>query len=1559
MKDGDIVRIGDRTVTGKLPGPEDMSKNGYAPHPYFAADAQAREAQEQARQAAQKQELKAQTLKAGQDKDAGVSTIPPTQLAAWRDSRQHAREAIFDKAFDQAPPGSPLSVEQIIKTVEETLDVLEILRPGLEKLSLSDRGRAEGAIESRILEGKLTKAQAQAWADRISTGEFSLVPIQGPEGFQIQQTPRTGTGVTRVAPLSLPSDLSAEPLMAAGVIVREANSGTAEWSVDLNHATTMGKDFEAQGKAVPEELRAEVKFAQEVQAALGRLKGTAGDLLTAKKQLTDLPAGPSEKRNEVEGGLRNLQTRLKQDLAIVERWRQYPGERAKLFSAMSKVLTPFQLKAAEWENYQLGKSQKKPTGVEIVDAEPQGPHPFVDIQTGPGKTSGDYQVVLTVKNQADGQKVLEEIKNNPGTNQVRPFNDVKGTLQALEMITPEGQVFTVRWEVPSKYAKVMWRQGIADSRAMRQDDRPLPLGRADDPAKVAFMEGQRQEAGKLVERFKKQVNENFQPSALDPVPRPDADHLVQMFQMDLGKLMNEDAAGLPVAGAGDVEEFRADRTEKIEALARKFGLDRDPNFLGEAKKLLIDNVVAHAPRVEPGVTTREAKARIKWGQTVWRGVYEQILANKKLTLGLPQDAELDAKSADEVMETLEKAREAFVRAGREGKTLQEARTLALQTLGPEGGKKTSVSLPPTIRAPAMGGPDVSIPKQDALPGNLEVLPPPPSGKMEIPPALKALGPLAVGLGILWPGAAEAAPNLTGHANSVADAYVTGGWVLAAATAVGILVGVPLYLRSRGSPGAGSTPPQGAPSVSQPLPAAVSGSLPVGQYRSVTPHPDGRLFVIGRGQGDLQFSDGSVSRVHCSISKDPATGHYYLTDGAYGDPKRSATGVLVRGEVMTDKVAELHDGDIFTINGANFQFRAPQTPVVRLSPQAPSGVPEVKLQGRRYSVGIQKKTGAPMCGSILGEILEVSPNPGDPQGRVSLTLRTTQALDSPGQSGGLVLQLTPQEAQALGLKLTSDGRLDPGQRGDQIRFSPILEGQQTAVPLAADQVAAQTPVAKPPPLPPKAKTGGTKLPWAMDGRSGNQEVVLGRSKAGNYPSFLALKSGRGEVVSRQHARLIATPDGKYFLSDLSGKKGGVQTQSHGTWILEGKQWRKLGSQDTELKPGQSFALGTLGVEKKNIPPGGPIPADQVNLQQAEVFALGMDGKSIFPAGPEGGIPPPPPPPQQITPFVASLAVVQDGSAMAQADLKNFNKLGKSLVGKVPGLTRELESLFREGVTIQPTIAYQPGETLVKRDRFIKIVRLSGADTIISLPAKAEEYRVYQAWRAKLGFGESDGQGGGRKALQELGGKLGIQFAERMLADQQAEYIAQILQTLPPTFFSAQSPEGHRYLRSIRLGSGRVGIRGAAMDSAFKGDTVYLYSGALEGPRRNLMGLLLHELGHSTANRYALSREENHGETPPDSGIPADVRKQMHLSFDVLRNKGALYGLDWMGGKESRKEYTAMSFGEFIAEFHLHYVADGPGLRAHIASLRDPQARAAYQSIYDELKTRAFAGREYGI
>ncbi len=179
----------------------------------------------------------------------------------------------------------------------------------------------------------------------------------------------------------------------------------------------------------------------------------------------------------------------------------------------------------------------------------------------------------------------------------------------------------------------------------------------------------------------------------------------------------------------------------------------------------------------------------------------------------------------------------------------------------------------------------------------------------------------------------------------------------------------------------------------------------------------------------------------------------------------------------------------------------------------------------------------------------------------------------------------------------------------------------------------------------------------------------------------------------------------------------------------------------------------------------------------------------------------------------------------------------------------------------------------------------------------------------------------------------------------------LELLPKSHF------GHRHFKELQLG-GWGG--GAAKCSAYEDPEVMVFDFATTGPARNLYALLLHEIGHSFA---------------------ANLPKKYVEAIDNARKKlielDAAYGVDYLYGEDSRKNYYLFSTDEFIAETYMMYITQGAFTqdgREYLADIWseaspdmlsrhhnflgsiDPQARRIWNAVWS-LYRKCFEGTEY--
>ncbi|MBU0532767.1 hypothetical protein KKB44_04710 [Candidatus Micrarchaeota archaeon] len=144
-------------------------------------------------------------------------------------------------------------------------------------------------------------------------------------------------------------------------------------------------------------------------------------------------------------------------------------------------------------------------------------------------------------------------------------------------------------------------------------------------------------------------------------------------------------------------------------------------------------------------------------------------------------------------------------------------------------------------------------------------------------------------------------------------------------------------------------------------------------------------------------------------------------------------------------------------------------------------------------------------------------------------------------------------------------------------------------------------------------------------------------------------------------------------------------------------------------------------------------------------------------------------------------------------------------------------------------------------------------------------------------------------------------------------------------------GHSHFIELKLG----GWSGSfALCSEYNDPTVHIYNFALEGPRRNFIALLLHEIGHSIERIME----------PSDLEKLEELRKKIQVGL----------GLDYLDGRSARIARMLSGLKEFVAETYLVYVVAGRHMD-NIGRIRPDQG-----DLWKEIKTifkKYFEGIEY--
>lgn len=298
---------------------------------------------------------------------------------------------------------------------------------------------------------------------------------------------------------------------------------------------------------------------------------------------------------------------------------------------------------------------------------------------------------------------------------------------------------------------------------------------------------------------------------------------------------------------------------------------------------------------------------------------------------------------------------------------------------------------------------------------------------------------------------------------------------------------------------------------------------------------------------------------------------------------------------------------------------------------------------------------------------------------------------------------------------------------------------------------------------------------------------------------------------------------------------------------------------------------------------------------------------------------------------SAASGPNGLARMPPEVRQLEHRWESLVGKVPGLTRELERDFRFGQSVDPSAGgYRLGGSI------------KGGSSSIWSPVSEREHNAYLGWAEHDGVpAEEDREV--FDALLELLRRHNIEFHNsgyRSMECPPNEYVASrgylyravfgVLSELPPSHLAR--PE----FRRLTLGGGGPDC---AKGSAYDKGAVLMYDFAIKGARRTFLGLFLHELGHVI-----------------EGTLNPSQRLDIVAAHGIIVEADALIGLDFLQDSESRKSYQQFAPNEFVAETHIVYTSQGTALRRFIEHQKEDVVRDAWQQTYRVFR-EAFDGMEY--
>ncbi len=282
---------------------------------------------------------------------------------------------------------------------------------------------------------------------------------------------------------------------------------------------------------------------------------------------------------------------------------------------------------------------------------------------------------------------------------------------------------------------------------------------------------------------------------------------------------------------------------------------------------------------------------------------------------------------------------------------------------------------------------------------------------------------------------------------------------------------------------------------------------------------------------------------------------------------------------------------------------------------------------------------------------------------------------------------------------------------------------------------------------------------------------------------------------------------------------------------------------------------------------------------------------------------------------------------------------SVKGQVNGLNTIREHEFQNGLQV---FSRRPDSSPMG------VRPMQWGDTVCGQKRGPETLMAYQGWKEKVYSGEKLSREQRDRIENKCGGHgLTLEKAE-WLSREAAEVFEAVLDLLPAALLRS----GWNYLKGFSLFSSRVG---AARISAYERGEVCLYKYVLD-LYWHLPGVMVHEIGHSTATRL-LGKKESEWEVPPDSVIPEELRRNFLNALGVLAPTVKRFVVDYVYGRESRLNYILSSYEELIADLHVMYIYNGAAIRNYNKRNDFSKEAMAWLIAYNFLKYHVFAGQEY--
>lgn len=284
-----------------------------------------------------------------------------------------------------------------------------------------------------------------------------------------------------------------------------------------------------------------------------------------------------------------------------------------------------------------------------------------------------------------------------------------------------------------------------------------------------------------------------------------------------------------------------------------------------------------------------------------------------------------------------------------------------------------------------------------------------------------------------------------------------------------------------------------------------------------------------------------------------------------------------------------------------------------------------------------------------------------------------------------------------------------------------------------------------------------------------------------------------------------------------------------------------------------------------------------------------------------------------------------------NLPSFRREWPTKVGQIPGLTPELESLFRDGIFVIKLgwNSYYWGDK-------------NSVNVITKRRATVKELRVFEAWEKQeriFGIALAESRSADKR-LSALASTLGIKIDCEV--EKLTPLIVGVLEILPKSYFDSVKPYFWElvFYKDLHCGDGRELC--GSFDK--REGLLEMFDLVTTGFRRHFVGMFLHELGHPLF--FAAVRDH-------DFELEV-IHNEFKVAKSFLDNDFQPFPFGHPAQRVFRQQ---ISIEEFFAETFMIYVAQGSRLRRFIAELpSEGNLRGCWLRVYEIFK-ELLGGREY--